>query len=74
MYLRQFRELKTICVKGNPITQKADFMPFILAHLPQIVYLDYKRVDQNIVRFLFLFKKYIKFVINDQKNSRGTKD
>ena len=37
-------------MKGNPITQKTEFMPFILAHLTQVVYLDYKRVDQNVVR------------------------
>ena len=25
-----------------------EFLPFILAHLTQIVYLDYKRVDPNV--------------------------
>ncbi|RNA42467.1 leucine-rich repeat-containing 48 isoform X1 [Brachionus plicatilis] len=47
LYLRQFKELKTLCLKGNPICEKPEFSPYVLAHLTQIIYLDYRLVDQN---------------------------
>ncbi|CAF0830778.1 unnamed protein product [Brachionus calyciflorus] len=48
LYLRQFKELKTLGIKGNPICEKPEFAPFVLAHLTQIIYLDYRLVDQNL--------------------------
>lgn len=50
LYLRQFKELKTLCLKGNPICEKTEFIPYVLAHLTQIIYLDYRLVDQNLVQ------------------------
>jgi hypothetical protein len=47
--LRRFKALKTICLKDNPFCTKDDFLPFTLAHLSQIIYLDYRLVDENIV-------------------------
>ncbi len=49
LYLRNFRELKTTCLRGNPFCERDDFMFYVLAHLNQIIYLDYRLVDQNLV-------------------------
>ena len=45
----QFKILKTVCIRGNPFCEKEDFTIFVLAHLTQIIYLDYRLVDQNMV-------------------------
>lgn len=47
LYLRQFKILKTVCIRGNPFCDKEDFGLFVLAHLTQIIYLDYRLVDLN---------------------------
>ena len=49
LYLRRFRSLKTVCLRENPFCAKDDFLPFTLAHLNQIIYMDYRLVDENIV-------------------------
>ena len=48
LHLRPLKMLKTLCLKGNPLCEKDDYMLFMLAHLNQIIYLDYRLVDQNI--------------------------
>lgn len=47
LYLRNFKELKTLCLRGNPFCDRDDFMLYVLAHLNQIIYLDYRLIDDN---------------------------
>jgi hypothetical protein len=48
--MRRFKSLKTICLRGNPFCEKNDYSIYVLSHLSQIVYIDYRLVDQSIVR------------------------
>lgn len=47
--MRRFKNLKTVCLRGNPFCEKEDYLIFALSYLPQIIYLDYRLVDQNMV-------------------------
>lgn len=47
LYLRNFKDLKTVCLRGNPFCDRDDFMLYVLAHLNQIIYLDYRLIDPN---------------------------
>jgi len=47
--------MKTVCLKGNPFCEKEDFNAYVLAHLNQIIYLDYKLVNEELV-FYFISK------------------
>ncbi|EHB10629.1 Leucine-rich repeat-containing protein 48 [Heterocephalus glaber] len=47
IYLRQFKCLRTLSLSGNPITQTEAYKMFIYAHLPDLVYLDFRRIDDH---------------------------
>lgn len=47
IYLRQFKCLRTLSLSGNPITQAEDYKIFICAYLPDLVYLDFRRIDDH---------------------------
>ncbi|CAF1152485.1 unnamed protein product [Didymodactylos carnosus] len=44
-YLRRFSGLRTLCLKGNPFATKPNYYEFVISHLPQINFLDYKLID-----------------------------
>jgi hypothetical protein len=46
--LRGFKELKTVCLNGNPFCSREDYNYFAPAHLFQVIYIDYRLVDENI--------------------------
>ncbi|KAK4877171.1 hypothetical protein RN001_009677 [Aquatica leii] len=45
IYLRQFRYLQSVNMKGNPCAEADDFILFITTVLPQITYYQYKLVN-----------------------------
>ncbi|THD27066.1 Dynein regulatory complex subunit 3 [Fasciola hepatica] len=47
LYLRRFPLLKSICLRGNPICEQPQYNSFLLAFLPQIVYVDYKLTKED---------------------------
>lgn len=49
IYLRRFKQLQTINLAGNPISQQEEYRTFVIAHLPNLEYLDYRLVDQATV-------------------------
>ena len=44
-YLRRFKQLNSLNLDGNPLSQDPNYKPFTIAHLPNLVYLDYRLVD-----------------------------
>lgn len=48
-YLRQFENLRTLNLTGNPIKSDPSYESYIAAHLPNLEYLDYRLVDQKTV-------------------------
>ncbi|XP_053898606.1 dynein regulatory complex subunit 3 isoform X1 [Malaclemys terrapin pileata] len=47
VYLRKFKNLRTLNLTGNPVCENEQYSMFIAAHLPDLVYLDFRLVDEN---------------------------
>ncbi|NXQ20281.1 DRC3 protein, partial [Peucedramus taeniatus] len=52
VYLRRLKSLRTLNLSGNPFCSKEHYRLFVVAHLPSLVYLDFKLVRNSMVRFL----------------------
>ncbi|NXR32039.1 DRC3 protein, partial [Zosterops hypoxanthus] len=50
--LRRLKSLRTLNLSGNPFCSKEHYRLFVVAHLPSLVYLDFKLVSHSTVRFL----------------------
>ena len=48
-YLRTFPQLKAVSLAGNPVASDNNYKPFVLAHLPALVYFDYRLVSDETV-------------------------
>lgn len=44
MYLRQFRNLRLVNLAGNPFCKEHDYRSYVLSHIKDLTYLDYRRV------------------------------
>ncbi|NWU66467.1 DRC3 protein, partial [Pterocles burchelli] len=49
VYLRRFKSLRTLNLMGNPLCDDERYMLFVVAHLPDLVYLDFKLVSETTV-------------------------
>ncbi|XP_041085644.1 dynein regulatory complex subunit 3 [Polyodon spathula] len=47
VYLRRFKRLRSLNLAGNPICEDENYKMFIAAYLPELVYLDFRLVDEN---------------------------
>lgn len=47
IYMRQFRDLRSFCIKGNPCCDDELAYDFFMSGLPKIRYLDYKCIHDN---------------------------
>lgn len=47
LYLRKFKNLRTLNLAGNPICDEENFKIFVAAYLPDLVYLDYRLLDEQ---------------------------
>ncbi|XP_009988158.1 PREDICTED: leucine-rich repeat-containing protein 48 [Tauraco erythrolophus] len=45
IYLRRFKNLGTLNLTGNPLCDDKQYTLFVVAHLPKLVYLDFKLVS-----------------------------
>ena len=45
--MRCFKNLNSLNLDGNPFCQDARYRPFTISHLPTLVYLDYRLVDDQ---------------------------
>ncbi|NXU02530.1 DRC3 protein, partial [Buphagus erythrorhynchus] len=52
VYLRRLKSLRTLNLSGNPFCNEEHYTLFVVAHLPSLVYLDFKLVRDFTVRFL----------------------
>lgn len=48
-YLRTFSQLKAVSLAGNPVADDTNYRSFVLAHLPALVYFDYRLVTDEAV-------------------------
>lgn len=47
IYLRKFKKLNTLNLYGNPICEEENYKRFIAAYIPDLVYLDYRLLDEQ---------------------------
>ncbi|VDP70887.1 unnamed protein product [Echinostoma caproni] len=47
LYLRQFHNLKSLTLEGNPLFQEPNYHMYIYALLSGLQYLDYKRIRED---------------------------
>lgn len=45
LYLRKFAHLNTLNLNGNPFCKQDEYHSYTIAHLPSLVYLDYRLID-----------------------------
>ena len=49
MLFRSFKDLRTLSLSGNPVAEAEDYRTCICAYLPDLVYLDFRRIDDQTV-------------------------
>ncbi|KAL1277648.1 hypothetical protein QQF64_024321 [Cirrhinus molitorella] len=47
LYLRKFKNLRTLNLAGNPVCDEERYKIFVAAYLPELVYLDYRLQDEQ---------------------------
>uniref|UniRef100_A0A8B9CFB2 Dynein regulatory complex subunit 3 n=1 Tax=Anser brachyrhynchus TaxID=132585 RepID=A0A8B9CFB2_9AVES len=47
VYLRRFKKLRTLNLTGNPFCEEEQYVLFVVAHIPDLVYLDFKLVSDT---------------------------
>lgn len=47
IYLRRFKDLRALSLSGNPIAEAEDYKMSVWAYLPDLVYLDSRRIDDH---------------------------
>ncbi|XP_075848449.1 dynein regulatory complex subunit 3 [Microtus pennsylvanicus] len=48
IYLRRFPCLRTLSLFGNPVAEAEEYKMFIYAYLPDLVYLDFRHIDEQV--------------------------
>ncbi|XP_036408025.1 dynein regulatory complex subunit 3 [Megalops cyprinoides] len=47
IYLRKFKNLRSLNLSGNPVSKDPCYKEFIAAYLPDLAYLDFRRLDKE---------------------------
>ncbi|KAK3705830.1 hypothetical protein QZH41_011521, partial [Actinostola sp. cb2023] len=47
LYLRRFKNLRTLNLSSNPFCEDVSYKEYVIAHLPELVYLDFRLVDST---------------------------
>ncbi|KAF6298422.1 hypothetical protein mRhiFer1_004147 [Rhinolophus ferrumequinum] len=58
IYLRRFKDLRALSLSGNPIAEAEDYKMSVLAYLPDLVYLDSRRIDDHMKELAELKHQY----------------
>ncbi|KAJ6656020.1 hypothetical protein lerEdw1_004605 [Lerista edwardsae] len=58
VYLRKFKHLRTLNLTGNPVCDNEAYTLYIAAYLPDLVYLDFRLVDENTREVAFIKYQY----------------
>lgn len=51
LYLRPFTALRSLSLAGNPLCSEDGYQIYVIAYIPQLRYLDYRRISSDNVRF-----------------------
>ncbi|XP_058429393.1 dynein regulatory complex subunit 3 isoform X1 [Marmota monax] len=73
IYLRKFKCLRTLNLSGNPIAEAEDYKMFIYAYLPDLVYLDFRRIDDHAKKMAEMKHQYSIDEMTHQENQMQIK-
>ncbi|XP_073090808.1 dynein regulatory complex subunit 3 [Manis javanica] len=68
IYLRQFKALRTLSLSGNPIAEEEDYKMFTCAYLPDLMYLDFRRIDDHMKELAAIKHQYSIDDLKHQEN------
>ncbi|XP_075415256.1 dynein regulatory complex subunit 3 [Tenrec ecaudatus] len=68
IYLRRFKDLRTLSLSGNPISEAEDYKMFICAYLPDLVYLDFRRIDDHTKELAEMKYQYSIYELKHREN------
>jgi hypothetical protein len=78
IYLRRFRKLKTLTLKGNPFCEEDTYKQYVIAFLSNIEFLDYKLIHPQAVSVFYSLKMesglIITTVVSSNQFRRGIFD
>lgn len=58
VYLRKFKHLRTLNLSGNPVCDNEAYTLYIAAYLPDLVYLDFRMVEDSTREIAFVKYQY----------------
>ncbi|XP_060116590.1 dynein regulatory complex subunit 3 [Heteronotia binoei] len=58
VYLRKFKHLRTLNLTGNPVCENEAYATYIAAYLPDLVYLDFRMVEDSTREIAFIKYQY----------------
>ncbi|XP_077172879.1 dynein regulatory complex subunit 3 [Paroedura picta] len=58
VYLRKFKHLRTLNLSGNPVCENEAYTMYIAAYLPDLVYLDFRMVEDSTREVAFVKYQY----------------
>ncbi|XP_054851491.1 dynein regulatory complex subunit 3 [Eublepharis macularius] len=58
VYLRKFKHLRTLNLAGNPVCENEMYTMYIAAYLPDLVYLDYRMLEDSTREVAFIKYQY----------------
>nr|XP_056722452.1 dynein regulatory complex subunit 3 [Euleptes europaea] len=58
VYLRKFKNLRTLNLTGNPVCDNEAYTMYIAAYLPDLVYLDFRMLEDSTREIAFLKYQY----------------
>ena len=75
LYLRRFGRLRTLTLSGNPFSEDPNYKEYIIAHLSELVYLDFRLVDESAREVAIERYKYsIEELVHDETIARRKED
>ncbi|OCT64478.1 dynein regulatory complex subunit 3 [Xenopus laevis] len=75
IYLRKFKQLRTLNLAGNPLSEDDQYKMFIAAHLPNLVYLDFRILDENIREIAIMkFQYSIDDIAHNENQAEGKQE
>lgn len=72
IYLRRFKDLRALSLSGNPIAEAEDYKMFVWAYLPDLVYLDSRRIDDHMASVSLWVSQLCETVLRSLVSGKGT--
>ncbi|KAK0167733.1 hypothetical protein PV327_001604 [Microctonus hyperodae] len=73
LYLRQFKNLRSVNFTGNPCTLQENYNDYLIAFLPQIIYFSYSMIrEEDRIKAMKIHRRSIAKIELDEAKSQST--